>query len=87
MLHPVNRLSLEESHLRHMLQQFLHMALTVMKLLAGKIFTLPQVIYRGHLLVKQWQARELSGGQFLSVIKLFTVNKSQNNPNVFSIAR
>lgn len=30
MLHPVNRLPLKESHLRHMLQQFLHMALAVM---------------------------------------------------------
>lgn len=55
MLRPVNRLPLKESHLRHMLQQFLHIALTVMKLLAGEIFTRPQVIYRGHLLVDQWQ--------------------------------
>jgi len=44
MLRPVNRLSLKESHLGHTQQRLLHVVLTVMKLLGGKIFTLPQVI-------------------------------------------
>lgn len=84
MLHPVNRLPLKESHLRHMLQQLLHMALSVMELLAGKIFTFPQAYAEGTF---SW--RNGRGGNSLDTnsslsFQFFIVNECQNLNMFFS---
>lgn len=83
MLHPVNRLPLKESHLKHMLQQFLHMALTVMELLAAKILTFPQAYAEDSF---SWsngrRGNSLDTNSSLS-FQFCIVNACQNNPNMF----
>lgn len=82
MLHPVNRLPLKESHLRHKLQQFLHMALTVMELLAGKIFTFPQAYTEGTFSWRNGGGNSVDTNSSLS-FQFFIVNELQVNPNMF----